>query len=690
MDPVVQNLLTSKLRLLIPSAKNVYSKYLDTNDPAVFEDLLKNVEDAIADIGLIEPTQCRRGCNFCCHRPIRATAPEIHLAAKAVKASPKRDEIVANLEKYELKPGQTCPMLINGECAVYQSRPIICRTKNSKSAAACERFLSGEIHEHEVPSSHGQTGLYERLVLGFHGAALNKKTTVPYYLLATAVKELLEKDELTSDSQFREVPTEWTQWAPYERYLDPKVEGFLRSAQTRLESEGQQIFSGLKEVSPTSFLVHSLRSHHYYGSWDEVDSERERVARVMEEIESKGFEDPYEAISEFSRDVISFGWSYQGRKDKAMRQRYGRMIHDQMLKPVCPELLEPMPPRKPGPPRVGYLSPRFRESSATRWALRWLKAQQGTEIETTVVDIGFFQDAFTRDWKQGSSKFLRYEGSIIEAARKVRELDLDVLIFPDVGVDSVTEVVGSMRLARSQACAWGCPTTSGLVNMDFFLAGEHFVTDVVEADLSEKWVKLPGIGFEFPKHLIVQPFGRPFQAPANPFVFCVQDSAKLHFRWDGLYRALQDRLKVPLVLSRGSNQPLVDKLTQRLKQNGLTFGFLPFLNESEFSSALQKMAFSLDTPYYNGGITALHALWMQCPILTLPGERLRDRFGAAFMTHVGLGHWVPKDEAEYLNFAENWLDMRAEAERTDMRVLGEDSRVAPALNDWIRERAAQS
>jgi len=100
---------------------------------------------------------CRKGCGFCCHLTITATAPEIFLIANTLRESHK-DDFPALLYRVQAADQKTrrlsaserpthkipCVMLMNNACSVYAVRPGACRGLVSRSVAMCERGYNGE------------------------------------------------------------------------------------------------------------------------------------------------------------------------------------------------------------------------------------------------------------------------------------------------------------------------------------------------------------------------------------------------------------------------------------------------------------------------------------------------------------------------------------------------------------------
>ncbi len=55
----------------------------------------------------------------------------------------------------------------------------------------------------------------------------------------------------------------------------------------------------------------------------------------------------------------------------------------------------------------------------------------------------------------------------------------------------------------------------------------------------------------------------------------------------------------------------------------------------------------LDTFPYNGGITTLEAMWMGRPVVTIRGDTMISRQGAALLEEVGLGELAADDAAGF-------------------------------------------
>jgi len=99
---------------------------------------------------------CTKGCAYCCHVSVTATAPEIFLVASRIRELPRQDfeealmRVRAADQRTRAMSSQQrarhkipCAMLKNNLCSVYDSRPGACRGFTSVSVEACRDGFNG-------------------------------------------------------------------------------------------------------------------------------------------------------------------------------------------------------------------------------------------------------------------------------------------------------------------------------------------------------------------------------------------------------------------------------------------------------------------------------------------------------------------------------------------------------------------
>jgi len=115
------------------------------------------------------PLACQRGCATCCTLRVSATAPEVFLVARFLRAvAPRLAERGVDLmaqvhaadgqgrgldEAGRVALRQRCPFIARGVCVIYPVRPLACRGHASHSVKACVEAAAGRAAE--VPHSVG-------------------------------------------------------------------------------------------------------------------------------------------------------------------------------------------------------------------------------------------------------------------------------------------------------------------------------------------------------------------------------------------------------------------------------------------------------------------------------------------------------------------------------------------------------
>lgn len=107
---------------------------------------------------------CAKGCAFCCHVAVTASAPEIFLVAAKIREMPKEqqedtlnrvraaDQRTRNMTSRQRGSNKIpCAMLIEGACSVYDARPGACRGFTSTSVEMCRRGFEGEAVQVNTP-----------------------------------------------------------------------------------------------------------------------------------------------------------------------------------------------------------------------------------------------------------------------------------------------------------------------------------------------------------------------------------------------------------------------------------------------------------------------------------------------------------------------------------------------------------
>ncbi|MBW4696503.1 MAG: tetratricopeptide repeat protein [Aphanocapsa lilacina HA4352-LM1] len=361
---------------------------------------------------------------------------------------------------------------------------------------------------------------------------------------------------------------------------------------------------------------------------------------------------------------VNFYLQYQGIDDTALQRRYGEFVHRVMVANFpqwahCGER-----PRRPGAKiRLGYVSSYILSHSGTRWVLGWLKNHDRSKFEIYCYHTGQEVDGATEQFDRTSDIFRHIPESLEAACRQIRDDGLDVLIYPDIGMEPKTTLMAALRLAPVQCGAWGHPVTTGLPTIDYFFSGEAMEPDHPQRYYTEKLVLLPRIGVCYTRPpLPAEPAAREhFALEAEQVVYLsCQSLFKYLPQYDYIFAAIARQVPRAVFVFVAHPSPHVSGLfEQRLQRAFAASGLdsrnhcrlLPRQSYTGYLHLLQVSDVFLDTFDFSGGNTSLEALAFALPTVTCPKAFMRGRLTYAMLKVAGIEQTIARDEAEYIAIA---------------------------------------
>jgi predicted O-linked N-acetylglucosamine transferase (SPINDLY family) len=419
-------------------------------------------------------------------------------------------------------------------------------------------------------------------------------------------------------------------------------------------------------------------------SEEEIDRTRQEFLAAIKEFKEAGFS-PQESFNALSTHQ-TMHLPYQGRNDLEILQRHGEFIVDEISRKALPQFAYPREgQRKPGRLRLGYLSGHLNKSNNGRWALQWLK-NHSKEIETYCFMVGPDVDQTTERFREHSDHYFWLNRSVPQNARFIRSLDLDVVIFTDIGFYARMTQYASLRLAPVQCTAWGGPETSGMANVDYYLSSEFMEPDNAQEFYTEKLVKLPRTGLLFERENIQIPeLGRAhFGLPEDGnLMFMGQSCMKLVPFYDQFFASLTHRAGTELVLLE-SDPPGASRIVkERLQKLGVRTRWLPPVSSLEYLALMKLADVSIDPHCWSGGNTTVQALTLGTPVVTLPGPFMRSRHSKAFLEQANAKGLIARDEEDFLDLACDFERQRAAIAELDANSLYGDLQVVEALDNFL-------
>lgn len=347
--------------------------------------------------------------------------------------------------------------------------------------------------------------------------------------------------------------------------------------------------------------------------------------------------------------------------------------------------------------RVGFLSAYFRDHTIGRLNLGRIQHLSRQHLEISVIYAARQIDSISEKFRSAADHYVQLARDVSEARRQIAELNLDVLIFADVGMDALTSTLAFSRMAPIQCATWGHPDTTGSPFMDYFLSSDLLELPEADEHYSEKLVRLPNLAtyYERPRRSgpprTRETFGLD---PKRHIYLCPQTLFKFHPEFDSILAAIltEDPLG-DLVLLEGRVPNWTRRLQARFEQ---TLGpaarrvhFLPAQPRDDFLALLETADVILDPIHFGGGHTSYEALAVGVPIVTLPGQFLRSRITQALYRHMNVTSPIVHTPEEYIQLA---LDLGTNpAIRTQLSqqilnangILFENQDEVTALETWL-------
>jgi predicted O-linked N-acetylglucosamine transferase (SPINDLY family) len=393
----------------------------------------------------------------------------------------------------------------------------------------------------------------------------------------------------------------------------------------------------------------------------QVDAERKRYMQAIDEIDArlalatpKQQLDAYEAVC----GVANFLLHYQPRDNTALQFRFGDLVH-RVLAARVPQFMTPCTWRARahgGRVRVGIVSSHLMDHTVSRYFRRLLIGLDRERFDLHVFYSGAVRDFSTRLFEERASVFEQLNEDAIATAQRIRAAQLDVLIYPEIGMDPRHHVLGALRLAPVQCLLYGHPVTSGLPNMDYYLSGAAIEPQAADTHYREKLVRLPGLGtaLDWRNPPAEDAWVRNL-THGGPYVLCLQNHLKLAPAFDQVLANIAQRSGVKIGFFM-RNEGVATRFRTRIEQAFRACGlepernliFFPARSHAEFLGAVKGAALVLDSPWFSGGATSLDAFSVGTPVLTLRGEMARGRQTAAMLQMMDIDALIVENDSDYI------------------------------------------
>ena len=457
--------------------------------------------------------------------------------------------------------------------------------------------------------------------------------------------------------------------AAFERavQLDPKlVEGYLNLGnvfhELGLGDRARACFERASTIKESDALKvrMALSLPGVYQSTQEMAETRDRFAAEIDRLMAEGLRiaDPNEEVS-----LTPFYLAYQGRNDVALLSR----VADLFLK-ACPALGFISPHCvQPGPGfdlsskqvEIGFISSFLgRQHIVNRVMTEFIAQWPRERFHVTVLHLDW-PGAEVKDALREGDRVVKLPFDLTAARERIAAEKLDILFYTDLGLEPWTYFLSFARLAPIQCTSGGHPVTSGVPAIDYYISSTVDETPSAQEHYREKVVLLSERPVCYYPAAVPQlnkgraDFGladdrRVYLCPMTPF--------KLQPEMDEIFREIlkaDEAGEIVFVLNRQPElwQSVQARFARTIPDVLSRLRYLPFLPLPEFIELLRLADVMLDTLSFGGGTTSLEALAIGTPVVTLPGELLRQRATSGLYQRMGVLDCVAHNVEDYVRRA---------------------------------------
>ena len=310
--------------------------------------------------------------------------------------------------------------------------------------------------------------------------------------------------------------------------------------------------------------------------------------------------------------------------------------------------------------RIGFLSSYFRDHTIGKVTRGIIQHLSRDLFEVIVFRPPGIKDDISEIIDRTADKVVSLHKNLEKDWAVIEDEGLDILFYPDIGMDPYLYFLSFARLAPVQAVTWGHPDTTGIPNIDYFISSTLLENSDASSHYTEQLIRLSYL----PTY-----YFRP-EAPEKPFIrndyglpdegrlyVCPQSLFKFHPEFDDILGELLRRdpdgrlVLIEDMIGGYWKRLLYERFNRAFPDVVDQVIFVPHMPKEKYLGLLILADAVLDIPTFSGGNSSFEAFAMGAPIITWPHDFMRGRVTSAFYKQMGLNELIATDAESYLALA---------------------------------------
>jgi predicted O-linked N-acetylglucosamine transferase (SPINDLY family) len=290
--------------------------------------------------------------------------------------------------------------------------------------------------------------------------------------------------------------------------------------------------------------------------------------------------------------------------------------------------------------------------------------------------------------------------SIVNSRKIIESLRLNIIVYPEIGMDIFFYILAHSKLAEIQINTWGHSETSGISTIDYYFSSSYFENELGQENYSEKLIKLDSLTtyyfnnnnlFDISEEIFKdkEKSLNEFNLPLNCHIYGIlQNIFKLHYDNMKIIKniLINDPLSIVVFLCESNYKKYF--YTYLCNTLGHLSNRVRIFEKMQFYHYLQLLScvdIVLDSYPFGGCNTSIDSFYLNKIVITLPSNKLNGRFTQGFYKKMGIMEPIVSTADEfveksiwYMNNKEERIKIENKINENKYKLFNEEK----SIEDW--------
>lgn len=262
----------------------------------------------------------------------------------------------------------------------------------------------------------------------------------------------------------------------------------------------------------------------------------------------------------------------------------------------------------------------------------------------------------------------------------MKELGLDILVYPEIGMDLDAYFLAKLRLAPIQINTWGHSETSGMDTIDYYISSDYFETKNSHKNYTEKLIRLKSLSTYYYNNDFLLNY--PFDEKISDIRLSYQlyDSYHIYGIFQTVFKYHPTLLSIVVsILEKDKDAFFVilipkiywnDFMNMISNQNSIRsrIHLVDHLKKVDYCNLLRSMDILIDSYPFGGCNTTLDSFNFDKIVISLPSSKLNGRFTYGFYKKMGILEPICHSTNEVVDKAIYYMKNKKERLKLEKRI----------------------